>query len=136
MASWGQRNVTPDPRPPRRLKAVPAEWAVIGEHFADACCVACGEGRDVSLHHITPKSQGGDDVIQNLAPLCGDGTRGCHGKLEGHAPGWERVAAAVRVYVLTNRDRCTYAVSKVGWERFSKRYPLLDLDEVEGHGVT
>jgi hypothetical protein len=135
MASWGEavgtpepqprlRQVEPDPRPSKRLRASQADWSDIHQEFAHACCVNCGLPYQ-SLHHVVPRSQGGDDYKANLAPMCGDGTRGCHGILESHAPGWERVAAAVRVYVLTNRPRCVYVIGKLGWDRFNKRYPLL-----------
>jgi 5-methylcytosine-specific restriction endonuclease McrA len=134
MASWSQtdavggqeaqRQVKPDPRPSKRLRASQSDWSDLHQGFAHACCVNCGLPYQ-SLHHIVPRSQGGDDYKANLAPMCGDGTRGCHGILESHAPGWERVAAAVRVYVLTNRPRCVYVIGKLGWDRFNKRYPLL-----------
>lgn len=121
----GDENVcSPDPKPVRRLRASQSDWDIIRKGFAGARCLACGEAAE-SLHHVVPRSQGGDDVAANMAPLCGDGTRGCHGILEAHAPGWERVANAVRVYVILDKDRCLYVVGKLGWERFANRYPLL-----------
>jgi hypothetical protein len=141
MASWSQtdavggqqaqrevRQVEPDPRPSKRLRASQADWSDIHKEFSHACCVSCGLPYQ-SLHHVVPRSQGGDDYKANLAPMCGDGTRGCHGILESHAPGWERIAAAVRVYVLTNRPRCVYVIGKIGWDRFNARYPLLSEGE-------
>ncbi len=113
-----------DPKPERRVRASQSDWSDIHQHFNGAWCVSCGRPYE-SLHHILPRSQGGDDLVVNLAPLCGSGTTGCHGLLETHAPGWERAAAKVRVYVLTNRERCVYMKSKVSWEAFDKRYPLL-----------
>ena len=114
----------PDPKPARRYRANQSETAALRNGFEHACCVNCGL-RYESLHHIVPRSQGGDDVAENMAPMCGDGTRGCHGILESHAPGWERIAASVRQYVLLNRGRCVYVISKIGWDRFNARYPLL-----------
>ncbi len=114
----------PDPRPPKRVRASQGEWSDLHQLFEHAVCVHCAQ-RPVELHHITPKSQGGDDVAENLCPLC----RTCHTKLEGHESGWERVASSVRVYVLTDRARCVYAVEKIGWERLSQRYPLLNEPE-------
>jgi hypothetical protein len=129
MASWSQtdavggqqaqRQVEPHPRPPKRLRASGAQEKKIRAAFEFACCTACGM-RPVERHHVVPRSQSGDDVIENLCPLC----HGCHTKLEGHESGWERIAAAVRVYVLTNRPRCVYVIGKIGWDRFNKRYPL------------
>ena len=124
MASWAAHEVTPDPRPAKRHKATSIEEKKIRKAFEFACCLTCGT-RPIERHHVIPRSQGGDDVIANLVPLCNLH----HGILEGHAPGWERVAASVRVYVLTDRARCLYAIGKVGWERFSQRYPLLSEGE-------
>jgi 5-methylcytosine-specific restriction endonuclease McrA len=84
-----------DPKRPPQHRADTPEWKELREHFKDACCVSCGLPAE-SLHHIVPRSQGGSDIVENLAPLCGDGTRGCHGKLEAHQPGWEQIAAHVR----------------------------------------
>lgn len=145
IASWNSETCTPDSRPAKRHKASKAEWEAIVAHFEFATCVSCGM-RHESLHHILPRSQGGDDVIANLAPMCGDGTRGCHGLLESHAPGWERVAAAVRQYVITDVARRTYQDEHA--PGFSRRYPALPNtepqfiedfrtiyggDDVEGH---
>lgn len=112
-----------DPKPATRHKADQKEWKAIREHFAHACCVACGLATE-SLHHVVPKSQGGDDLVVNLAPLCGDGTRGCHGRLESHADGWERVAGHIRAYVWARESRLRYVIDKIGIERFDRRYPL------------
>lgn len=83
--------------------------------------MACAVRRPVELHHIVPRSQGGDDLAENLCPLCHD----CHTKLEGHETGWERVAASVRAYVIGNHSRCVYVVGKIGWDRLNSRYPML-----------
>lgn len=148
MASWGQRiEVTPDPRPPKRIKATKAEWEQIREHFGDACCVATGLPYQ-HLHHIAfRRADSGDDVIENLAPL----TNEAHERLHKRAPGWERVAAAIRQYVIVDNARRRYAEDKLG-ERFNSRYPALPntdpqfladfraiygdgLDEIEGIAV-
>lgn len=114
-----------DPKPEPRVKS-PEALREAREAFRGHPCVACGDGRvGVSLHHVVPRSQGGDDVVENLVPLCGDGTRGCHGLLETHGPGWERVAARVRAFVLGRASRTGYVVGKIGRERFDRRYPPL-----------
>lgn len=74
-----------DLKPARRYRATQADWSQYREQLADETCWCCG-GRWESLHHIYPRSQGGDDVLANLAPVCGDGTRGCHGRLEARDP--------------------------------------------------
>ena len=117
-----------DPKPERRVRASQSDWAGIHEQFEHHSCVHCGLPHQ-SLHHILPRSQGGDDIIDNLAPLCGDGTRGCHGILESHAPGWERVAASVRQYVIVSNDRRGYQEDHAG-ESFNRRYPpLANMDQ-------
>jgi hypothetical protein len=125
MASlWAgaDRDVEPDWKPEKREKATRYGWAVIYAHFENACCVHCGLPNVKSLHHIAfRKADSGDDVIENLAPMC----RPHHDLFHSRGPGWEKVAASLRVYVLTNRDRCVYMKSKLSWERFNKRYPLL-----------
>lgn len=44
-------------------------------------CALCG-AVDFSLHHVLKRSQGGDDVRENIVALCGSGTTGCHGLVE------------------------------------------------------
>lgn len=120
MASWV---VEPDPRPAKRIRASQADWSNIHQHFQHACCVSCGLPYR-SLHHILPRSQGGSDIVDNLVALCGDGSTGCHGILESHAPGWERVAAAIRQYVMVDNARRNYQEDHAG-ESFNRRYPPL-----------
>jgi hypothetical protein len=118
------RQVDPDPKPEKRYKASQSDWDTIHKHFEFHPCVSCGQ-RHESLHHAVPKSQRGADVIPNLVPLCGDGSRGCHGTLEAHSPGWERVAAAVRSWICTDPHRWAYVLGMLGEARFDKRYPSL-----------
>ena len=52
----------------------------LGEQ-SDICCEICGKGgradkAGFDLHHLTPRSQGGKDVIENLILLC----RKCHNR--------------------------------------------------------
>ncbi len=61
----------------------------------------------------------------NLAPLCGSGTTGCHGLLETHGTGWERVAASVRQYVMVSNERRGYQETHAGGS-FTRRYPPLE----------
>lgn len=70
-----------DPKPAKRivnrdvqpLDRTPLETGV---------CPVCGGPMLVfSRAHIVPKGQRGDDVPENVAWICGDGTRGCHGVL-------------------------------------------------------
>lgn len=127
MASWDARRAKedtnvclPDPKPRKRQKASQGDWEAIHAQFEHAVCTHCAM-RPIELHHVVPRSQGGDDVVANLVPLC----HRHHTILEAHASGWERVAASVRPYVLLNRGRCVYVIGKIGWDRFNKRYPML-----------
>lgn len=122
-ASKGTRAVAPIPKPPGRDRASQSQWTILRRHFEFEPCCSCG-GKPVTLHHICPRSQGGGDVVENLVPLCGDGTRGCHGLLESHGNGWERVAASVRQYVIVDNTRRHYQEDHAG-ESFNRRYPPL-----------
>lgn len=73
--------------------------------FRGATCRLCPKPYE-SLHHIYPRGQGGDDVLVNLAPVCGSGTTGCHGRLE--ARDREARAALRDSLTLANRLYLTY----------------------------
>lgn len=84
-------------------------------HWAFDECVICG-GIDISIHHILPRGGwcgiAGDDVWENLVPLCGSGTTGCHGGVEH---GVDAVCRALGLYVLRERpDTMTYLERKLG----------------------
>ncbi len=115
MASWNRS----DPKPAKRIRASQAEWSELHEAFASALCVHCAQG-PIELHHVLPRSQGGDDVRENLAPLC----RTHHTMLEGHSSGWEPIAASVRQYVMVDNERRGYQEDRAG-ESFNRRYPPL-----------
>lgn len=74
-----------DPKPQKRYRADSREWKDIHRAFRGSTCRLCPKPFE-SLHHIYPRGQGGDDVIVNLAPVCGSGTTGCHGRLEARDP--------------------------------------------------
>lgn len=69
----------PDPRPPAR---VVDQTATRRKLAVDRVCRACG-ARAESGHHLIPKGARGDDVVDNVVPLCGDGTRRCHAAVHG-----------------------------------------------------
>jgi 5-methylcytosine-specific restriction endonuclease McrA len=69
--------MTCDPKPAKRYRATQAEWNDIRDAFADERCWVCDEVWH-ELHHIVNRSHSGDDVIQNLAPLCSE----CHRRVE------------------------------------------------------
>lgn len=52
-------------------------------------CEVCWKHRAQSCHHRRKKGQGGPWSFPNILHTCGDGTRGCHGRIE-HEPAWAR----------------------------------------------
>lgn len=46
-------------------------------------CVRCGRPAN-GWHHRVPEGQSGPTDHLNCVPLCGDGTKGCHGWVEHH----------------------------------------------------
>lgn len=70
----------PDPKPAPRIKDGDASKVKL---LSDPACRACRRPA-ANCHHLVPKgAQRGDDVPQNLIPLCGSGSDGCHGALHG-----------------------------------------------------
>jgi 5-methylcytosine-specific restriction endonuclease McrA len=75
-------------------------------------CALCGDTGKLSIHHILPRSQGGDDVKENLIALCGDGVSGDHGDVE-HRRGDAR--RALGLLILSERkDTLGYLAEKFG----------------------
>ena len=109
--------MAPDPKPVKRYRASLDEWTTWRRDLADNNCWVC-DGPWQELHHIYPRSQGGDDDIDNLAPLC----RPCHGLVEAHDP---YARSQIRGALLFNHtrylERKTY--DAVAW--LQRQYPLL-----------
>lgn len=122
-----------DPRPALRI-ADPQ--AGIAKLKAEGRCRACGHHSFMlSRHHLVPKGQGGDDLDENIIPLCGNGTQGCHGamtdhtnsvgwpsKLEGYE--WQVVASAIRSS-LWSTERM-YIVRTKGEDWLNRNLPYWD----------
>ena len=104
-----KRSYAPDPKPTKRVK----DNAVMRDlHRRGVICVICGNS--ASLHHIYPKGQGGDDVVDNLVGLCGHGTSGHHGEIEAN-----EVTARITLgeFILEERpDFVFYLQGKLGEE--------------------
>ena len=47
-------------------------------------CRCCGCMAAESMHEVVFRSQGGTVSPENSIAVCGDGVRGCHGKLQRH----------------------------------------------------
>lgn len=98
----------PDPKPSARVRDPDLLRRL---HFEFEECVLCGRV-DFSIHHVLKRSQGGDDVRSNLLALCGHGTAGCHGLVEGA----DRAAcAALGRYLDAERpDTIAYLAVRLG----------------------
>lgn len=60
----------------------------------DHPCVRCGRPAE-SWHHRLPRSRGGPHDHYNCVPVCGHGTRGCHGWIEHNPADARAVGLAV-----------------------------------------
>lgn len=112
----------PDPKPAKRVKADVRDWETM-RTLLDEGCQLCGsfgweEGYGLSLHHLVSRSLGGDDVRENLAPLCGHGTVGCHGDVEAR-----RNDARGRLRERLTLEQRRYVLGKKGYAWLVKNYP-------------
>lgn len=104
-----KRSYTPDPKPAKRVKNPKVMKSL---HVRGVICVLCG--KPGSLHHVYPRSQGGDDVPENLLGLCGTGTTGHHGLIEN---GDESARSLLGLYLALERtDTIFYITDKLGTE--------------------
>jgi 5-methylcytosine-specific restriction endonuclease McrA len=70
----------------RRLVASPAQWQRIIRAKGGPCRVCWGRG-DVQYHHLVTRQDHGDDVPDNIVPVCRD----CHAALHNRAPAIARL---------------------------------------------
>lgn len=123
-STFPSRVSDPDPKPERRHRADSLEWRRIRLAHKGSGCRVCREPWD-SLHHLYPRGQGGDDCYENMVPLCGSGTSGCHGLVEAHDP----VARAAVRYSLSDQNKwyLTYKLGHraAGW--LDAQYPELGI---------
>lgn len=101
-----------DPKPAKRIKASRSEWEMIRRAKLDVCR-ACRYDFRIELHHLVPRSQAGDDVADNLVPLCFL----CHGLIENRNATTE-VALGLK---LTRPER-NYVIRKKGLYYLIDRY--------------
>jgi hypothetical protein len=100
--------MTPDPKREKRIRD---PELVRRMHFEFEECCICGDVL-FSVHHVLKRSQGGDDVRANLVALCGSGTTGCHGLVEGAE---KDACAALGRYLETERgDTIAYLAARLG----------------------
>lgn len=80
-------SITPYPKPARRIIDPWAARTKKGPHsiITCRCCGVAYRRTRLHMHHLVPRSRSGDDVPDNLVPLCaGPGTKDCHGLFESH----------------------------------------------------
>lgn len=108
--------------PHRRRVIVPGLGMRVVRELAR--CQLCG-ARTLALdpHHIVPRSQGGDDVLGNIAPLCtfppSDAPGlGCHARITENDPG------ALRAFRETLDElQVAYVLERKGAAWLEGRYP-------------
>ena len=112
----------PDFKTGTRQRATQAEWRSLHDQLRGTygCCQACGQtGGNLNAHHLVPRSLGGDDVLGNLALLCGSGTTGCHGAFHH---GDQATVWALRANLTSHQ--VAYIVRKKGDAFLDRYYPL------------
>jgi hypothetical protein len=110
----------------RRKIASAKEWQAIIAAKAGPCrvCGSVQNGRmetHITFHHVRSRAQGGDDVADNIVPVC----VGCHEKLTRHEP---RAEAALYL-ALTPEERAYVkappvmqrTVRETAWQRRVRR---------------
>lgn len=101
----------------RRKVARPKQWAAIRAEKLTGCRLAAtecvGRARFAELHHLVPRSQGGDDVADNLVALC----QSCHGRVFSR----NAVPLAALAASLTDSEYA-YVVGKLGEDAMSRLF--------------
>lgn len=115
----------------RRAYAALRESVLLGEDGRVVACAARCGARAESVHHLLGGSRRAN-VLENLVPLCGDGTRGCHGVYTTHhrlgtGRTWLDVATAIRETLEEQYpDRIAYLVAEVNETGLDRLYPKGD----------
>lgn len=115
-------DVAPLPKPRKRHRADPNEWLSIRDKFPERTCRLCPEPWQ-DLHHLLPKDghgtwPGGDDVADNLIPLC----RSCHNLIEARL-----ASARARVRETLTERNVEYLKRRIG----DRWFVFLDLHYAE-----
>lgn len=85
----------------------------------EARCRVCGARTlAVDAHHVVPRSQGGDDVAENLVPLCAPWEPSCHRLVTENDPDALRALRAA-----LEADEIAYVISRKGEAWLDARYP-------------
>jgi hypothetical protein len=114
----------PDPKPRKRIIDPDARVRKLAR---DRYCRSCGR-RATNCHHLIGKGQSGDDLAENLIPLCGSGSDGCHGALHGNpwvtADGMRFDAHLVRQQIGGHLwpDEILYCIQRLGSYEAAREY--------------
>lgn len=133
-AAVERRATFADPKDPPRIVDPTAGIAKLRAEGECRICERRPSGHPLDAlnrMHVVPRSQGGDDVDDNIVPGCGSGTTGCHGLLTSamedprHPEGLTVAEARDRMNRrLTDRERAYAETEKyVGW--VDDAYPLI-----------
>ena len=108
----------------RRKIASPKQWQAIVAAKLGECRVCCDRSRIAGhhLHHLVPRSRGGDDVADNIVPLCPE----CHDAITRHKPLESRELAES----LTDAEYA-YVIGKLGEGALERLFGVARL-ETEG----
>ncbi len=77
------RPIRRTPKTKRQREAIAAIRAYVFER-ENGICRCCGAMAAETMHEMRPRSLGGLISRENSIAVCGDGVRGCHGKLQRH----------------------------------------------------
>lgn len=128
----------PDPKTPARVRLPNRRYLILASSILEGhprCACGCGR-RAQSVHHVIGGNSK-EDVRENLLPLSGDGTRGCHGAFTSKHRVWDLgrgewilpdvVAAGIRFHMETDRpDVLVYVLAKKGRDWLDAHYPRSD----------
>jgi 5-methylcytosine-specific restriction endonuclease McrA len=112
--------VSADLKPPQRLQASTRQWVELRKQKLGPCRI-CGQV-PATLHHLVSRSLRGSDVAENLVPLCGSGTHGCHGAVEARRPD---ALKALRDNL--RADELKYILNTKGADYLERYLPLSDV---------
>lgn len=103
----------PDLKPARRIVDDRAGRLKL---LAEGHCRICDESWRLERHHLVPRSLGGDDIDDNIVPLC----PGCHGLFER---GLTRRAIGHAIRMTLSTAELQYVLVKKGSGFLDRYYP-------------
>lgn len=113
--------MTPDPKRPARRRVKPGTrehrevYAKV--HARGVRCRLCGSP-DVTAHHLVPRSRGGDDVRDNLFPIC---TR----EHDEYERGRTRLMVGQAIRLALEPAELAYIIDRAGVGFLDRYYPAV-----------